>query len=122
MDFVQNKGGLVQNSVNGSDLVILKGNFGNIKNKQAMKTNKKDLRDVETQVFPSDHEQVDPKVNVTNSNQQKKLEEEIHTLEIQLDDLKKLEKSTAVTEIDKEKKALKDDIEPDSDWSYEIIK
>jgi hypothetical protein len=69
MDFVQNKGGLVQNSVNGSDLVILKGNFGNIKNKQAMKTNKKDLRDVETQVFPSDHEQVDPKVNVTNSNQ-----------------------------------------------------
>ena len=58
----------------------------------------------------------------TLEDQQKKLEEEIHTLEIQLDDLKKLEKSTAVTEIDKEKKALKDDIEPDSDWSYEIIK
>jgi hypothetical protein len=54
--------------------------------------------------------------------QKKRLEDELIVLQNQLNELEKLEQSTATTETDKEKKALKNDIEPDNDRSYEIIK
>lgn len=50
-----------------------------------------------------------------------KIEEELDILEKQLDDLKKLETNTTTDQSQKESQALKETIEPDSDWSYEII-
>lgn len=60
------------------------------------------------------------------SNDQKKqieqLEKDKTELQKQLDDLKKLEEKTTTNQINKETQILKDDIEVDSDRSYEIIK
>ena len=58
----------------------------------------------------------------TLEENKKKLEEEIVVLQTQLDDLEKIEKNTAVSTIKKETDQLKDGIEVDSDWSYELMK
>lgn len=58
----------------------------------------------------------------TLEQQKIKLEEEIHVLQNQLDELKKLETSATTNQTAKEAQALKDTIEVDNDWSYEIIK
>jgi hypothetical protein len=54
--------------------------------------------------------------------QKEKIEEELHILEKQLDDLEKLETNTTTNQSQKETQILKETIEPDTDWSYEIIK
>lgn len=54
--------------------------------------------------------------------QQKKLEEELVILQEQLNKLEELEKITANNQTNKETNILKETIEVDNDWSYEIIK
>ena len=54
--------------------------------------------------------------------QKEKIEEELYILEKQLDDLEKLETNTTTNQSQKETQTLKETIEPDTDWSYEIIK
>jgi len=54
--------------------------------------------------------------------QQKKLEEELVVLQKQLDELKEVEKNTTTDQTSKETQELKDTVEVDSDWTYELIK
>ncbi|MEI6117968.1 MAG: hypothetical protein WCP92_01600 [bacterium] len=51
-----------------------------------------------------------------------KLEEEIKLLQDQLDALEEVEKTTTSDQTNKETAALKDSIEVDSDWTYELMK
>ena len=54
--------------------------------------------------------------------QQKKLEEELVVLQKQLDELKEVEKNTTTDQTSKETQKLKDTVEVDSDWTYELMK
>jgi len=58
----------------------------------------------------------------TQKKQKEQLEKDIEELKKQLDELEKLETTATTDKTKKETEALKDVIEADSDWTYELMK
>jgi chromosome segregation ATPase len=76
----------------------------------------KALEDLKAQVLTTQEDKE------KNQEEQKKLEEEIKTLEEKLEELENLETTSTVTTTQEEINTLRNNVEVDSDWTYELIK
>lgn len=85
---------------------------------QEIRTKTKELDTLKSKIF-TEVEEIKKK---SFEQKQKKIEEEIHVLENQLNEFKKLEITTTTNQTQKESKKLKEIVEVDNDRSYEIIK
>ncbi len=85
---------------------------------QNIESKTKEVADLKAKIL-AEHEEIKKK---EFEQQQKKLEEELVVLQKQLDELKEVEKNTTTDQTSKETQELKDTVEVDSDWTYELMK
>ncbi len=86
--------------------------------KQDIETKQEELKILEAQILATKEQKDKDNLEL----QKKKIQEEIHTLQQKLDELKKLEKEKTMNDTKNEVYKLKNDVEFDSDWTYELIK